>query len=265
MGASDFSKLPHIGESVRRKEDYRFLTGAGQYTDDIVLAAQSFAVFVRSPHAHANVISVDVAAAKAAPGVIGVFTGPDVAADNINGFQGTDNTLWRKLISSPDALRQRVMLALSEIFVISMAGLPVAWRSFVAASYVDVLETRAFGTYRALLEAVTLSPGMGVYLNMRGNQKEDTATGRVPDELLNNQSTIDRPEGAPGPVAPGQPPRPSRAPRGRPPNPSGPRRRPPRRRPRRRPARHRRRRPRPRRPPPRPGTDVPARRRPVTS
>ena len=38
MGASDFSKLPHIGESVRRKEDYRFLTGAGQYTDDIVLA-----------------------------------------------------------------------------------------------------------------------------------------------------------------------------------------------------------------------------------
>ncbi len=102
--------------------------------------------------------------------------------DNINGFQGTDNTLWRKLIGSPDALRQRTVLALSEIFVISMAGLPVAWRSFVAASYVDVLEANAFGTYRALLEAVTLSPGMGVYLNMRGNQKEDLATGRVPDE-----------------------------------------------------------------------------------
>jgi xanthine dehydrogenase, molybdenum binding subunit apoprotein (EC 1.17.1.4) len=54
MGASDFSKLPHIGESLRRKEDYRFLTGAGQYTDDVVLAAQSHAVFVRSPHAHAK-------------------------------------------------------------------------------------------------------------------------------------------------------------------------------------------------------------------
>ena len=39
MGASDFAKLPHIGESLRRKEDYRFLTGAGQYTDDIVLSA----------------------------------------------------------------------------------------------------------------------------------------------------------------------------------------------------------------------------------
>ena len=101
---------------------------------------------------------------------------------NVNGFAGTDNTLWRKLIGSPDLLRQRVTLALSEIFVVSMAGLPVAWRSFVAAAYMDVLEANAFGTYRSLLEAVTLSPGMGVYLNMRGNQKEDPATGRVPDE-----------------------------------------------------------------------------------
>ena len=66
MGASDFSKLPHIGESLLRKEDYRFLTGAGQYTDDVVLAAQSHAVFVRSPHAHAKINSINVEAAKAA-------------------------------------------------------------------------------------------------------------------------------------------------------------------------------------------------------
>ena len=86
MGASDFSKLPHIGESLKRKEDYRFLTGAGQYTDDVVLAAQSHAVFVRSPHAHAKINSINIDAAKAAPGVLGVFTGADVAADNINGL-----------------------------------------------------------------------------------------------------------------------------------------------------------------------------------
>ena len=67
MGASDFSKLPHIGESLKRKEDYRFLTGAGQYTDDVVLAAQSHAVFVRSPHAHAKINSINIDAAKAAP------------------------------------------------------------------------------------------------------------------------------------------------------------------------------------------------------
>jgi uncharacterized protein (DUF1800 family) len=101
---------------------------------------------------------------------------------NRNSFAGLDNTLWRKLMSAPDTLRQRVVLALSEIFVISMAGLPVQWRGFVGAAYVDLLEANAFGNYRALLEAVTLSPGMGVYLNMRGNQKEDTRTGRVPDE-----------------------------------------------------------------------------------
>ena len=101
---------------------------------------------------------------------------------NINGFSGTDNTLWRKLIASPDLLRQRVTLALSEIFVVSMTGLPVSWRSFVAANYVDTLEANAFGSYRTLLEAVSLSAGMGVYINMRGNQKGNPASGRVPDE-----------------------------------------------------------------------------------
>ena len=101
---------------------------------------------------------------------------------NINNFNGTDNTLWRKLINSPDVLRQRITLALSEIFVVSMTGLPINWRGFVAAAYMDVLETNAFGTYRTLLGEVTLSPGMGSYLNMRGNLREDPAKGRVPDE-----------------------------------------------------------------------------------
>ena len=86
MGASDFSKLPHIGESVRRKEDYRFLTGAGQYTDDIDLANMTHCVFVRSPHAHASIKSINKKAALAAPGVVGIYDGQDVAADNVNGL-----------------------------------------------------------------------------------------------------------------------------------------------------------------------------------
>jgi len=97
-------------------------------------------------------------------------------------FSGVDNTLWRKFLSSPDSLRQRIVLALSELFVVSMDSLPVSWRGFAVAAYVDMLEQRAFGTYRELLEGVTLSCAMGVYLNMRGNTKEDAATGRVPDE-----------------------------------------------------------------------------------
>jgi carbon-monoxide dehydrogenase large subunit len=86
MGASDFANLPHIGESLRRKEDYRFLTGAGQYTDDIVLANMAQCFFVRSPHAHAKIRSIDKKAALAAPGVIGILDGQDVAADKINGL-----------------------------------------------------------------------------------------------------------------------------------------------------------------------------------
>jgi len=110
-----------------------------------------------------------------------------VVEANIFNFNGVDNTLWRKLISAPDVLRQRVVLALSEIFVVSTNGLPVNWRGAMAAAYVDILEANAFATYRALLGAVTLSPGMGVYLNVRGNMKEDAARGRVPDENFSRE------------------------------------------------------------------------------
>lgn len=95
---------------------------------------------------------------------------------------GLDASVWRKLISSPDALRQRVVLALSEIFVVSHAGLPVPFSGFVCAGYLDLLEKHCFGNFRTLLEAITLSPAMGIYLSMMGNQGEDPATGRMPDE-----------------------------------------------------------------------------------
>ena len=85
MGAPDFAKLPHIGEAVRRKEDLRFLTGAGQYTDDINLPNQRYAVFVRSPHAHAKIRSVDTRRAAAMPGVMRIFTGADLAG-KMNGL-----------------------------------------------------------------------------------------------------------------------------------------------------------------------------------
>jgi len=69
---------PLIGARIERKEDYRFLTGAGQYTDDVTLPNQTHAVFVRSPHAHANIKSIDKAQALKAPGVLAVFTGEDL-------------------------------------------------------------------------------------------------------------------------------------------------------------------------------------------
>lgn len=93
-----------------------------------------------------------------------------------------DFAVWRRLISSPDVLRQRVVLALSEIFVISLSQLTVAYPGQMAAAYWDMLEKNAFGTYRQLLQAVSLSCAMGVFLNMRGNRKGDPVSGREPDE-----------------------------------------------------------------------------------
>jgi carbon-monoxide dehydrogenase large subunit len=68
-----------IGQSVRRTEDLRLVTGHGQYTDDLRFENQTFAAFLRSPHAHAKLRSVDAAAAKAAPGVVAVLTYDDIA------------------------------------------------------------------------------------------------------------------------------------------------------------------------------------------
>ena len=64
-----------IGQSVLRREDQRFLTGVGQYTDDILLQGQSYGYFLRSPHAHARIKSISTTAAAAAPGVLGIYTG----------------------------------------------------------------------------------------------------------------------------------------------------------------------------------------------
>ena len=69
-----------IGAAVRRTEDRRFLTGKGHYTDDINRPGQLHAVFVRSPHAHAEITRIDTARAKAAPGVAAVYTGADLQA-----------------------------------------------------------------------------------------------------------------------------------------------------------------------------------------
>jgi carbon-monoxide dehydrogenase large subunit len=73
-----------IGQPVRRREDRRFLTGSGQFTDDIDIPGQAFGHILRSPHAHARVRAIDTAAAKAAPGVLGVFTIDDLDADGIH-------------------------------------------------------------------------------------------------------------------------------------------------------------------------------------
>ena len=75
-----------IGASPKRKEDLRFITGKGNYTGDINRQGQSHAYFLRSPHAHARIVSIDASAALAMPGVVAVLTGQDLADDKIGGL-----------------------------------------------------------------------------------------------------------------------------------------------------------------------------------
>ena len=76
----------YVGKPVRRVEDHRFITGRGRYVDDIKLPGMVYAYIVRSPYAHAKILSIDTSQASTAPGVIAVFTGKDLEADGIGGL-----------------------------------------------------------------------------------------------------------------------------------------------------------------------------------
>ncbi len=90
--------------------------------------------------------------------------------------------LWSQLLSGPDMMRKRMALALSEFFVSSLNSAEFTWRSYAYAAWWDMLVRNVFGNFRTLLEDVSLHPAMGYYLNTKGNRKEDTRSGRVPDE-----------------------------------------------------------------------------------
>lgn len=89
---------------------------------------------------------------------------------------------WTHAITDPAQLRQRVAFALSEIFVVSTVDAEISEDGRMTASYLDMLTDHADGNYRDLLQAVALHPAMGAYLSHRANRKENTATGRIPDE-----------------------------------------------------------------------------------
>jgi carbon-monoxide dehydrogenase large subunit len=86
MAATENVTRTGIGAPVRRVEDQRFLTGRGHFVDDIKLLNMAFAYVVRSPHAHARILTIDKSAALMAPGVLAVLTGEDVIKENIGGL-----------------------------------------------------------------------------------------------------------------------------------------------------------------------------------
>lgn len=91
--------------------------------------------------------------------------------------------VWYQLMQSPDAVRRRWAWALSEVFVVAARGVTMLdWSGFGLTAYWDTLCKQGLGTYRELLQALTLNPAMGVFLSTRDNKKEDASTGRLPDE-----------------------------------------------------------------------------------
>src|SRR5260221_394707 len=96
------SEVIGIGAAPRRKEDLRFLTGRGNYVADINRPEMVVGVFVRSRHAHARIKSIDPSAALAMPGVLAVFTGSDLKADEVNGLPCGWGILWKRVRGLPN-------------------------------------------------------------------------------------------------------------------------------------------------------------------
>ncbi len=93
-----------IGQAITRREDQRLLTGSGQYVDDMTMPNEAHLAFVRSPHAHARIVSVDAAAAQSAPGVLAVFTGAELKAEGIGHFPinpGLTNAAGKPMSAPP--------------------------------------------------------------------------------------------------------------------------------------------------------------------
>src|SRR5438128_7548584 len=78
-----------IGQGIKRVEDVRLLRGRGRYLDDVNIPGQTHAVIVRSVHAHARIRAIDAEAARRAPGVLAVFTGADLARDDLGTMKMT--------------------------------------------------------------------------------------------------------------------------------------------------------------------------------
>lgn len=93
---------------------------------------------------------------------------------------GPDRALWQQLIGSTNPLRQRLAFALSQFFVVSING--IGENPFFSAGYWDLLVAQSLGNFRSLLEAVTLNPAMGRYLNTAYNYKGNESIGQQPDQ-----------------------------------------------------------------------------------
>ena len=166
-----------VGQSVRRSEDDRFIIGAGKFVDDVVLAHQSYAFMVRSPHAHARIVEISFEDAAQAPGVLGVFTIEDLDVDGVGNMpcmspiENRDGT-QRADVPRPVLARGAVRYV-GEIVAIVIAETYAQAKDAGDLVFVDYEELDAVGT----LEAADKDGAPLVWDDVAGNQCFDWACG----------------------------------------------------------------------------------------
>jgi carbon-monoxide dehydrogenase large subunit len=171
--------MSHFGkaQTPRRVEDARLLKGAGRYLDDFVLPRQAYATFLRSPHAHADIKRIDVSAALAMPGVLGIYTGDDLAAagiGNVPCMAPLKNRDGSTVVTPPrPALsRGRVRFA-GEAVAMIVAERPEDARDAAEAVVVDYEPLPAAGDI-----ASAIAPGaVQIWDNAKGNIAFDWTLG----------------------------------------------------------------------------------------
>ncbi|HSU05693.1 MAG TPA: xanthine dehydrogenase family protein molybdopterin-binding subunit [Acetobacteraceae bacterium] len=194
--------MPQIGRSLRRREDARFLTGAGRYLDDITLPRMLHAAVLRSPHAHAAIASIDTTAARTAPGVHGVFTAADLAGDNLGPLPCTAQvaTLAPMIVPPRYALAQDRVRHVGDPMAFVVAETAEAARE--AAELIDV----QYHALPAVVDAVSgmasdapqlwdEAPGNVTYRFQKGDKAAvDAAFASAPHvvsiEIVNNRLII---------------------------------------------------------------------------
>ena len=157
-----------IGKSVKRREDIRFITGQGRYTDDFSQPGQTFAAFLRSPHPRARIVSIDATAALAIPGVVGVFTGKDLAADKI----GDIPCGW--LVKSADG---------SDMRVASRPPLAIELVNFVGETYAVVIAETLAAAREGAEAVVTEFEDLEAVANLAHALGGPQIHSNVPDNL----------------------------------------------------------------------------------
>ncbi|MCL6636427.1 MAG: molybdopterin-dependent oxidoreductase [Alicyclobacillus sp.] len=177
-----------FGAAVKRREDPRLITGRGRYTEDVQLPGMLYAAILRSPHAHARLVQVDTAAAAAAPGVVAVFTGRDLA-----GKMGTIPTAWLPPDSDIKATAHPALAVDKVRYVGDGVAMVVAENRYAARDALDLIRVEYEVLPAVTEQEAALQPGAPlVHDDAPGNVAFRWRAGNATDEVFTQAEVVVR-------------------------------------------------------------------------